>query len=138
MIVGLSSSNGLIRGYKLPFLQYDTSRKLNEAQDIKNRNFSKDHHCIYFNDNNTRTQVREDIKIRTSTSTVTPLVVRDPATMPSQDVDSIRVTHTYPPNNLRLLQLPPELIEELSVDKSQPYVLPESTMPYNSGCELDI
>ena len=41
MIVGLSSSNGLIRGYKLPFLQYDTSRKLNEAQDIKNRNSSK-------------------------------------------------------------------------------------------------
>ena len=42
--------------------------------------------------------------------------------MATQDTHSIRFTHTSPQNNFRLLELPPDLLEELSSDKAQTYV----------------
>lgn len=46
--------------------------------------------------------------------------------MVTQDANDIRLTHIYPENNVRLLELPPELLEELSANKAQPYVLVKS------------
>lgn len=42
--------------------------------------------------------------------------------MATQEANAIRITHTHPENNVRLLELPPEILEELASDKAQPYV----------------